>query len=47
MTMFPSWVIHDCTIHEDDVPRITIAFDIVLSNPANSGTTKEDNLVPL
>ena len=47
MTMFPSWVVHDSTTHLLDTPRITVGFDILISNPDNSENTKEHNLVPL
>ena len=36
MTLFPTWVPHSTTVHESDVPRITIAFDILLHNKPNS-----------
>ena len=29
MTIFPSWLQHDTDRVEDDVERITIAFDII------------------
>ena len=35
MTLFPTWVPHSTTVHESDVPRITIAFDILLHNAPN------------
>ena len=46
MTMFPTWMAHKTDSHEVDIPRITIAFDILLSNP-DEETTKDDNLVYL
>ena len=36
MTLFPTWIPHSTTVHESDVPRITIAFDILLHNKPNS-----------
>ena len=44
MTMFPTWMAHKTDSHEVDIPRITIAFDILISNP-DEETTKDDNLV--
>ena len=35
MTLFPTWVPHSTDKHESDVPRITIAFDILLYNTRN------------
>ena len=35
MTLFPTWVPHSTDKHESDVPRITIAFDILLHNAPN------------
>ena len=46
MTMFPTWMAHKTDSHEVDIPRITIAFDILISNP-DEETTKDDNLVYL
>ncbi len=43
MTLFPTWVPHSTDKHQSDVPRITIAFDILLHNKPNS----EENLVSL
>ena len=36
MTLFPTWVPHSTDKHQSDVPRITIAFDILLHNKPNS-----------
>ena len=49
MTMFPTWEAHSTTIHESDIPRISIAFDIVIadSTPENEEKANRDNLVPL
>ena len=46
MTMFPTWMANKTDSHEVDIHRITIAFDILISNP-DEETTKDDNLVPL
>ena len=37
MTIFPSWVPHDTSIHKGDSERITIAFDFI-----PEGTPLED-----
>ena len=59
MTLFPTWMAHSTSSHEVDIPRITVAFDILLySTPVEdlntfygddhrSAMNQEDNLVPL
>lgn len=46
MTLFPTWMSHKTDSHEVDIPRITVAFDILISNP-DTPTIKDDNLVTL
>ena len=46
MTLFPTWMSHKTDSHEVDIPRITVAFDILISNP-DTPTIKDDNLVSL
>ncbi len=46
MTLFPTWMSHKTDSHEVDIPRITVAFDILMCNP-DAEITKDDNLVSL
>ena len=46
MTLFPTWMSHKTDSHEVDIPRITVAFDILMCNP-DAEITKDDNLVTL
>tara|TARA_B100001250_G_scaffold9020_1_gene7805 strand:- start:33 stop:689 length:657 start_codon:yes stop_codon:yes gene_type:complete len=46
MTLFPTWMSHKTDSHEVDIPRITVAFDILVCNP-DAEITKDDNLVSL
>ena len=46
MTLFPTWLVHGTSKHEQDEPRITIAFDIVY-NIEDLIHVDGDNLVDL